>query len=168
MITSLTKFQVNLLKNPAGDTLDAILISSISNIIYLTDYSGFSKEEREAYLLITKNKKYILTDGRYAQAVKTLIPDFKLIEISQKLSATEAFNKLRIKHKIKKLGIEENDLKVNEYKNLKIYSNDIHHYNGIHSLRSIKDDDEISKIENACKLGDKTFNYILKKYLSCL
>ena len=42
--------------------LDAALISSHSNIVYLTNYSGFSKEEREAYLLITKNEQYILDD----------------------------------------------------------------------------------------------------------
>jgi len=33
----------------------------------------------------------------------------------------------------------------------------------IHSSKAVKSSDEISKIESACKLGDKTFSYILKK-----
>ena len=56
--------------------LDAVLISSIPNIIYLTDFAGFSKDEREAFLLITKNSQYIFTDGRYSHAVKTLVKGF--------------------------------------------------------------------------------------------
>lgn len=142
---------------------DAILFSSIPNIIYLTNYSGFSKEEREVYLFVTKNQQYILTDGRYTQAAKTLISDFKLIEISPKNSAEKILKKLKDKHKIKKLGIEENDLKVNEYKNLKKHHKNTCHYGDICTLRSVKDKDEISKIENACKIADKTFAYILKK-----
>ena len=55
MTTSLVKLRKELAKN----ALDAILISSIPNIIYLTNYSGFSKEEREAklaHLLVTEDK----------------------------------------------------------------------------------------------------------------
>src|SRR3989344_5002631 len=72
--------------------LDAVLISSVSNIIYLTGYSGFSYFEREAFLIIVAQPQglthktpgvlgYILTDGRYSEAVSS-IPGFELIEIS--------------------------------------------------------------------------------------
>lgn len=159
MTTPLAKLRIELAK----DKSDAILISSHSNITYLTSYSGFSKEEREAFLFIGKNFQYILTDGRYTQAVKELIKDFKLIEISSKLSAMDALKNLKFKHKIKKLGVEENDLKVSEHKNLKRHFNDTYHYSGTHSLRNIKNEEEISKIEKACQLGDKAFDYILKK-----
>ena len=139
------------------------MISSISNIIYLTNYSGFSRDERETYLFITKNQQYVLTDARYSEDVKKLILDFKLIEISSKLSATEALKKLKLKHSIKKLGIEENDLKVNEYKTLKKCFEEMGNFNGIKTLRVIKSKNEILKIENACQLGDKTFAYILNR-----
>lgn len=158
MMTPLSKLRDLLLKNK----LDAILISSIPNIIYLTNYSGFSKDEREAYLFITKNQQYVLTDGRYSEAVKTLIPDFKLIEISPKLSATQALKKLVGKHEIKKIGFEGHNLTHLEHKKLTQALGKISHVD-LGSLRTIKNSDEISKIEKACKLGDKTFNYILKK-----
>ncbi len=165
MITPLTELKELLVKNK----LDAVLISSISNIIYLTDYSGFSKEEREAYLFITQNQQYTLTDGRYIQAVKTLIPNFKLIEISSTNSAKDILKKLKIKHKIKRLGVEENNLTHKEYKELSACFNDLpagkaglNHFS-LNNLRAIKNGKEISAVEKACKLGDKTFAYILKK-----
>lgn len=165
MITPLSRLREEIKKNK----LDAALISSHSNIVYLTNYSGFSKEEREAYLFVTEVLGYILTDGRYSTAVKTLIPDFKLIEISSKLSFEKALKNLIQKHKIKKIGFEGHDISFLEHKKLSKYFNDlprrkagIYHLS-ISNLRSIKTPEEISKIEKACELGDKTFDYILKK-----
>ncbi len=142
--------------------LDAALISSPSNIVYLTNYSGFSKEEREAYLFITQNKQYILTDGRYSQAAKTLMSNFKLIEISSKFSFEKTIKQLIKRHRIKHLGFEGNNLTFLEHRNFKKYFNNIYHLS-ISSLRAIKEKEEIINIEKACELGDKTFNYILKK-----
>lgn len=53
--------------------LDALLVSSIPNITYLTGFSNFSIEEREAYLLITKTHAYIFTDPRYSKAVEKML-----------------------------------------------------------------------------------------------
>lgn len=158
MITPFAKLRKELAKKK----LDAILISSASNITYLTNYSGFSKEEREAYLFITKKFQYILTDGRYSQAIKTSIPDFELIEISSKNSVKEILKYLKTKHEIKKLGFEGHNISFLEHKKL-LQRFDYSKHQSLHSLRIIKTSDEISKIENACKLGDKTFTYILKK-----
>jgi Xaa-Pro aminopeptidase len=160
MINLLSKVREELRKN----SLDAALISSISNIIYLTKYSGFcfSKEEREAFLFITKKFQYVLTDGRYSQAVKTLIPNFKLIETSYKLSVTNALKNLAEKHKIKKIGFEGHDITHLEHIKLTKTLGKISHVD-LGSLRIIKTSEEISKIKNACKMGDEAFTYILKK-----
>ncbi|MDO8583013.1 MAG: aminopeptidase P family protein, partial [bacterium] len=144
------------------DKLDGVLISSVPNIIYLTNYSGFSKEEREAFLFVTENKQYILTDGRYTQAVKKLIPDFELIEISGKNPFEKIFKALITKHKIKKIGFEGNNLSFLEHKAFKKYFSNIYHLS-LSYLRIIKTPQEISKIKKACELGDKAFDYVLKK-----
>lgn len=177
MSNRLAQLRNSLTKNPPTGGLDAILITSVSNITYLTDYSGFSKEEREAYLLIVNQPHaqpqglthktpgvigYILTDGRYSEAIKKLIPDFKLIEISSKNSVEKILKNLKNKHKIKKLGFEGHNISFLEHKKLLSCFNDLNHFS-LNNLRTIKDGDEISKIEKACQLGDKTFNYILKK-----
>lgn len=158
MITPLSKIRDLILEKK----LDAILVSSVPNILYLTNYSGFSKEEREAFLLITKNSQYIITDSRYSETVKKIIPEYKLMEISPKLTFIDSFKLLIKKHNIKKMGFEGHDLTHLEYiKFFRIFKKPIHV--DLTSLRSIKTATEIIKIENACKIGDKTFDYILKK-----
>ncbi len=158
MITPLAKLRKELTKSK----LDTVLISSRSNIVYLTNYSGFSKEEREAYLFITKNKQYILTDGRYSEAVKQQIKNFELIEISSKLPFEKKLKEIIKKHKIKKIGFEGDNTSFLEHKKLSHLLNDLNHFT-LSRLRSIKTVDEISKIEKACRLGDKTFSHVLKK-----
>lgn len=141
---------------------DAVLISSVSNITYLTGYTNFSKEEREAYIFIGKNFAYIITDGRYTEAIKREVPHLTLFERGNGI-----FEDLLKKHKneIKQLGIEEDNLTVSEYKFIKKHFNKLKHLS-VSNLRSIKIDEEIKKIEEACKLGDLAFKHILKKIKS--
>ncbi len=144
--------------------LDAILVSCVPNIIYLTGYSGFSKDEREAFVFITKSKQYLATDGRYIEEVKKLVSNFEIIEITSSNPFKKILAALTKKHQIKKLGIEEKNLTVHEQKTLLSHYNDTYHYSDqINKLRAIKSIDEVAAIEKACALGDKTFNYILTK-----
>lgn len=142
--------------------LDCLLVSSLPNIIYLTGFSNFSKEEREAFLLITKDKHYIFTDRRYTEAVLAQVKNFKLIETSAKLPLLSTVEQLMKKHKINSLGIEEDTITVSEYKKLSACLNVLKHLN-INTFRLIKSNEEIDAIEKACELGDKTFEFILNK-----
>lgn len=144
------------------NNLDALLISSIPNIIYLTGFSSFSKDEREAYLLITKTSNYIFTDGRYSEAVSKTVKDFKLIEISSSLSLSDSIKKIVGKQKLIKVGVEEDNLTVSEYKKFKNIFKKTVDFN-VNEIRIIKSEDEIKKIEKACKIGDLTYSHILKK-----
>ncbi|MBI2593611.1 aminopeptidase P family protein [Candidatus Daviesbacteria bacterium] len=141
---------------------DAVLISDVANISYLTDYSGFSIEEREAFLLITPSNQVIFTDARYSEAVRNLIFSFELIEISSKNKFPDLLSKLVRKLRIKRLGIEENDLKIAEYKQIKKAVKKLKDFK-FHSHRAIKTPEEIKLIENACKIGDEAFKNILTK-----
>ena len=141
---------------------EAVLISSFSNIVYMTNYSGFSKEEREAYLFVTKNNQYILTDARYSEAVKTLVSDFKLIEISLNNPVKKVLKHLVKKHRIKHVAFEGHDISFLEHKKLLMDFNDSNH-RSLESLRIIKTAEEISKIEKACNIGDDAFKHILKR-----
>lgn len=144
------------------ESFDALLVSSVPNIIYLTGYNGFSTNEREAYLFIAKNKQYIVTDGRYTEVVYKKVPHFTLIERSTTVSFKQIFQDLAIKHTIKKLGIEEDDITVAEHKTLKSCFNVLKHFN-TQEFRIIKHPEEIDRIQKACKIGDKAFQYVLKK-----
>lgn len=142
------------------EKLDGIFVSSVSNIIYLTGFSSFSKDEREVYLLIGKDFQYVITDGRYSEAVKKNIPHLKLFEKGYKKSTEDLFKKH--KKDINILGIEEGNLTVGEFKIIKKHFKKLKHLE-VGYLRSIKNKEEIDKIKKACDLGDKAFNYILTK-----
>lgn len=138
-----------------------MLISSVAHISYLTGYSNFSTEEREAYLLITKKKNYIFTDGRYSEAVKKQVKDFELVELGRGVSFLELLKGIARTQKIRIVGVEENDLKFSEHK---LFARAFSKLKGaeLESLRVIKELWEIKNIEKACQLGDQTFQHILK------
>lgn len=140
--------------------VEGVLISSVSNIIYLTGYANFSKEEREAYLIITKRNQFILTDARYTEAIRKEVKHFKLIEISARVGFEKIITKL--KREIKSIGIEESNLTVSEYKIIKKYFKNIKNVH-IQLSRSQKTKEEIELIKKASDLGDKAFKFILKK-----
>ncbi len=141
--------------------VDAVLISSPANIIYLTGYSGFSETERECFLIITKKSNFLITDKRYSEALKKQTETFIIrdegIYKFLKDEAKALFNKLNINI----IGFEENDLKVSEFKSFKKIANlkpvDLA------NLRIIKTNEEIENIKLACKITDQAFNYILEK-----
>jgi Xaa-Pro aminopeptidase len=153
--------------------LDAALVTAVPNIFYLTGYSGFSLEEREAYLLISANSTqpqgsktpgvgaYILTDGRYVTAVKEAVKHFTLVEIGSRYSMKKAFEKLVTQHAIKKLGIEENNLFVYEYKTFLPFVKETMHVPAA-QLRIKKNLSEIDTIAQTCKIGDEAFSAVLK------
>lgn len=138
--------------------LDGLLVSSVANIKYLTGYSGFSETERECLLIITRNQRFIITDGRYQEAVKKLIPEYKLIE-------TGAPGFIKQENPIlkkSKLGIEENDLTVSEYNLLKKQAKKLVNFD-LSAIRIIKDKVEIEKIKGSCKLADQALSFALGK-----
>lgn len=145
----------------AKEKLDAVLVSSVASITYLSGYANFSKEEREAFIFIGKDFAYIITDARYSEAIERDVPHLKLFERGNHKSTESLFKKH--KKDIKVLGVEEDNLTVSEHKIVRKHFRKIRHFN---LARSIKEKWEIEKIEKACKLGDKTFEYVLGKVKS--
>jgi len=150
------------IKKLFGKNFDAVLISSIPNIIYLTGFNGFSSEEREAYLLLTTRNNYIFTDSRYSEVAEK-IKDFKLIEISSAKNFGQALKDIVTLEKIKKLAVDDSNLKISEVIQIKKAVRICPDKNVIENLRKFKSDLEIKNIKKACNLGDKTFKFILSK-----
>ncbi|MBI3103612.1 aminopeptidase P family protein [Candidatus Daviesbacteria bacterium] len=143
-----------------ADKLDAAFISSVSNIEYLTGFTNFSKDEREAYLLVGGGFGYIITDGRYSEVIKRDVSHLTLFERGNEKQIDKLFKKH--KKEIKTLGIEEDNLTVAEFKIVKKHFKHIKHFSAGH-LRSIKTDEEIKKIKKACQTSDLAFDYIVKQ-----
>lgn len=138
------------------EKIDAVLVSSVSSISYLSGFTNFSKEEREAYIFIGADFAYLISDARYTIELKSCVPHLTYFERSHKSSIENLFKK----HKVKSLGIEENNLTVQEFNFLKKYFKKNKHFE---VSRSIKTKEEISKIEKACRIGDLAFSHVLNK-----
>lgn len=138
----------------------AILISSWANIVYLTSYSAFSNTERECFLLYTKNKKYLITDGRYSEAVKHQVKGFEIIDIGA-VNFIEN-DGLKILRKLNSIGVEEEDLRLSEYKSIKKIISKINSID-LSDLRIIKNEPEIINIKKACKIADQAFDKAIKE-----
>jgi Xaa-Pro aminopeptidase len=137
--------------------LDALLISSSANIQYLTYFSGFFNGERDAFLVITKTKNYLLTDKRYSGSLGDL-DEFEILDEGALRTLKSDFFK---KNRIRTLGFESKDLKVYEYSLLKnrLKTKEV----DLDYVREVKEDAELQQIQNACSLADKAFGFILKK-----
>lgn len=153
---------LKLKKHLKDEKLDAVLISSLPNIIHLTNFSYFTDIEREAFLLITQTNQYIFTDGRYTHAVKQFVNDFELRELKANETLTDHLQQIFEHEQINIVGIEENNITVKEQKQLKKVAKKQTHFT-LHKLRIQKEPEEIAKIQKACLVGDKAFSYILKQ-----
>lgn len=138
---------------------EAVLLSSVPNIFYLTGYGGFSYEERDAYVLVTQSDNYVISSALYAEAVKVQVPHMHSIERTRERSFSSVLSDLISKHKIKTCGFEHDNLTVYEYNTIASLPFTLQPVD-LSELRIIKDISELDKMQKACGLVDKAFTYI--------
>ncbi len=147
-------------KNLSEKNIDALLVSNYYNILYLSGFKTLVDNEREAWLLVTKNAEYLFTDYRYTSAthnISFITPEKRLIKHLQEITEDK---------KIKTLGFEAEDIKFNEYQSFKKYlenTNLVETRGLIMKQREIKDDMEISKTKAACEISDRCFEEVVKE-----
>jgi len=153
----LTVNRIEELRKSMNDlNLDAFLINNKANRYYI---SGFTGSYGQA--LISQTGKYIIADGRYFEQLKTQSPDFEVVD--NKMRMDEALNNLIATNKLDRIGIESEEMNVEEYLALSS-GNDtlVPTTNIIEKQRMIKSEDERKKIEEAGHISDETFEHILE------
>ena len=146
--------RIQKLLNSVNDD-EAIFISSYPNIFY---YSGFKSED--AFLLISKDKRLIITDSRYAVQAKEQATGFEIIDISC------GFKNIFSKISENRIGFEEQNVTVAQYEKYKSELGNKELFAmqcKINAPRQVKDRDEIKKIAEAERLSDEAFKYVLDK-----
>lgn len=144
---------------------DGRLITNKSNIAYLSNFSGSS-----GFMLLTKNKYYLFTDSRYIGRAKNSIKKgIELIDITRvwrnPKELKEHWQKVLQKHKIKILGIEQSQVTLERFKNLKKISGKIKFVDisdDIEKVREIKTAQEIELITKSQRINEKVFLEIKK------
>ena len=95
--------RINKLTELIGDG-SAALISGYPNIFY---YSGFTSED--AYLIISKDRRLLVTDSRYTIQAKQQAEEFDVVDISK--GWKKIFEEVAEEH----ICFEEEKLTVGEY-----------------------------------------------------
>lgn len=154
-----------------------ILITTPSNVLYLTSFNGTFGE-----VILTNKKTYLLTDSRYIEYAKTachpresgdpVVKAFEVIDIAT-LGYFKTLEKLIKKHKIETLYFEANNLTVarlnNIKKNLKPKAPLLKGVGGIDSienLRFTKSNEEIKLIKKSQQLNDEVLDAAKKSLKS--
>lgn len=141
--------------------LDAVVVSSVSNIFYLTGISHFSKEEREAYLLITKTNAYFFTTSLYVEEVQKRVTGFEIQRIGRDEPFVKLLKAICEKETLGNIGFEEHDIRYFEYFWMQKGTKQLTPLSL--NIRMEKDAMEIEKIQKACDMGDKAFAYAVKQ-----
>ena len=122
------------------------------------DFSGFRGDS--SALLIGKNIRKLITDGRYLEQAITQAKNFTLVEQTEGL-----YKKIVEEIKIsgcKKIGIEGLVMTVAEHNYLNKELDGVEFKSiALDTLRQVKDAAEISQIRVACEIADDAFKKIL-------
>jgi Xaa-Pro aminopeptidase len=150
--------RIDALRSNLGEhKLDAILVSSLPNIRYLSGFTG-----SHALCLLTSSNQFLLTDGRYVQQARSEVTEFQT-----RFSSGSLFELMRAKKiaaNLRRVGYESQTMTVAEFANLKKFFPRLEFIPSsflIPSLRAIKDSSELASIRGAVEISDKVFQKIL-------
>lgn len=153
-------------KSPKG-----LLITDKSNIAYLSDFTGSS-----GFMFLVGKKYYLFTDFRYiGRAKNTIKKNITVIDSTKMWRNPEVLKKnwhrILKKHKIRAIGIEEDNLTISKFKKFRKFSKikgqkiTFKNTSGkIEHLREIKFKKEISLIEKSQRINEKVF-LLIKKFI---
>ena len=151
MLSRVEKFEAAL----AQIECDAVLVTNLKNIYYLTGFSG-----TEATVFISKTRRIFLTDARYTLIAKGVVQGFDIVETRDALGEIA---KIIADDKLEKIGFDD-EISYAYFKMLEslFLGYELVPMTGfIENLRMIKDEQEIATIRKACQISDQAFLDVL-------
>jgi Xaa-Pro aminopeptidase len=155
-----------------GKNLDSLLVSNFYNIYYLTGFAGLAPAEREAYVLVTHENLYLLTDGRYFGEVRyrqkkkgrLVIEVLRPKLITPEEGLVFHLDKIIKSENLRSIGFETEDLKFFEYQRLKKKLDVVlvAVERMVVKMREVKDENEIKAIRQAAEVADQCLKEIIK------
>lgn len=144
----------------AKSRLDAILLTNLHNIRYLSGFTGST-----ATAIITRGRAFLLVDSRYTLQAAKECPEFDVRQYSG--SALTAASDLLNEIQTTRIGFEADHITFNNHRKLRsmpakglklVAISQI-----VEELRQIKDGKEIDKIRQAAAITDECFSYLLAR-----
>lgn len=138
--------------------LDGYFISKHENIRYLSGYTGY-----DAWLFLTLEKQYILTDPRCTEQAEKECPGYTVANWREYGSLAECLGEIIRKDHIEKYAVEKKAVTLKQFQDLKAHVDaemegldDV-----IEEMRAIKSPEEIQYLKNACDIACKAFDMLL-------
>ena len=137
----------------AAAGIDALLVTKLVNVRYLTGFTGSAGE-----LLVTAGADVLVTDGRYRQQVAAQAPDVEALIVpgagwlAQRLGAGQ------------RLALESDAVAWDRARALVAQLDTVDVVAGpghVEALRQRKDDTELAALRAACAVGDQAFAELL-------
>jgi Xaa-Pro aminopeptidase len=138
--------------------LDAVLVTNLLNVRYLTGFTG----SNGALLLRTDGTDVFGTDGRYTTQASTQVPD---VELLIDRATVPALAREAVRRQAGRIGYESHDLTVDGLAQLEKVLLDAAAGGSVPELasirraveaqRAIKDDDEVEALRRACAVADQ-------------
>ena len=143
--------------------INALFVTNPVNIFYLTGFKGVSQTERESLLVVSKEKKILITARLYQAEALSLANENLTVKIAAERNEYESFIKEAFSSS-KVLGFESANLTFAEYQKYKKFTKGkfLPTKNLIEKLRVIKTKEEIAKITKAQLLTQTAFGKVLK------
>ncbi|MFW5731525.1 MAG: M24 family metallopeptidase [Desulfonatronovibrionaceae bacterium] len=142
------------------EKVDHFLVQSPANRFYLSGFELFDPQcnESAGSLLVCRDKTFLLTDPRYAEAGREFFSEEDIfVYTNSKFEQIRDFFK---KTKVRSLGFEPQWMNYELYTELKKDFELFPVRNFVEELRMIKDQDEIDCLQKSCQLNHKVFKWL--------
>ncbi len=137
--------------------LDAVLVTNLLNVRYLTGFTG----SNGALLLRADGADLFGTDGRYTTQAGTQVPD---VELLVDRGTVSALAREAVRRKAGRIGFESHDVTVDGLSGLeRVLAEEsggaapelVSIRRAVEALRAVKDDGEIESLRRACAVADQ-------------
>jgi len=141
----------------AESPIESMLVTRLVNVRYLTGFTGSN-----AALLVTSDGAILATDGRYITQSEAQAPDVE--RLIDRACASALVERAR-KDGIGRLAFEAHDVTVELHDTLARTGEGVELVAGgplVERLRSVKDEDEIALLREACAIGDRALGELFE------
>lgn len=138
--------------------VDALLVSSVANVTYLTGFTGDS-----SYLVLGRDQDILLSDGRYTTQIAEECPGLAAEIRTPDKTQIHLVEKVAGQMKLGKLGVEGDTVSANFLEKVreKLPKVELVRTSGVvEELREVKDAEEIAAIRRAIDIAQRAFAVI--------
>lgn len=141
------------------EQVDAFYVHSPLNVRYICKYSG-----GDAYLLVLKNKRYLLTDPRCLEHAQSECPEYECVDWRPYGSIASCLGEIVKKENISKLAIESHILSAAMFEEIQntcqcefCFCDGI-----IEDFQVVKDEEELCCIKKAIEISERALQKLYK------